>query len=51
MGANNKLIQKIFLSEGLMLAIMGAVAGIILAIILCWLQLNFTWCHCKAELL
>ena len=41
MGADNRLIQKIFLSEGMMLALMGAVVGILLAAILCWLQLQF----------
>ena len=41
MGANNNLVQKIFLSEGLMLAMMGAFVGIILAAALCWLQLKF----------
>jgi len=40
-GANNNVIQKIFLSEGLMLAIMGACVGILLAVLLCWLQLQF----------
>jgi lipoprotein-releasing system permease protein len=41
MGANNRLVQKIFLSEGLLLALMGAILGIALAATLCWLQLQF----------
>lgn len=41
MGANNRLIQKIFLSEGLLLAGIGAVTGIILAVIFCWAQVRF----------
>lgn len=41
MGANNKLIQKIFLTEGLLLAGLGAASGIILAVIFCWLQVKF----------
>lgn len=41
MGADNKLIQKIFLSEGILLAGIGAVAGIILALIFCWAQVQF----------
>ncbi len=41
MGANNRLIQKIFLSEGLLLAGIGAVSGIILAVIFCWAQVQF----------
>ena len=40
-GANNNVIQKIFLSEGLMLAMMGACVGILLAVLLCWLQIQF----------
>jgi len=41
MGANNQLIQKIFLSEGLLLALLGAAMGMFLAVILCILQLKF----------
>jgi lipoprotein-releasing system permease protein len=41
MGANNRLIQKIFLSEGLLLAGIGALSGIILAVIFCWAQVQF----------
>jgi lipoprotein-releasing system permease protein len=41
MGANNRLIQKIFLSEGLLLAGIGAVTGIILAVLFCWAQVQF----------
>jgi lipoprotein-releasing system permease protein len=41
MGANNRMIQKIFLSEGLLLAGIGAVTGIILAVVFCWLQVKF----------
>ncbi|WP_315825021.1 FtsX-like permease family protein [Paraflavitalea speifideaquila] len=41
MGANNQLIQKIFLSEGLLLAGIGAFTGIILALIFCWAQVKF----------
>jgi lipoprotein-releasing system permease protein len=41
MGANNKLIQKIFLTEGLLLAGIGCVGGVILAIIFCWAQVKY----------
>lgn len=41
MGANNKLVQKIFLSEGLLLAGIGTVTGMLLAIVFCWLQVKF----------
>jgi lipoprotein-releasing system permease protein len=41
MGATNKLIQKIFLSEGLLLALIGMSAGIVLALIFCWAQVKY----------
>jgi lipoprotein-releasing system permease protein len=41
MGANNGLIQKIFLTEGLLLAGIGAITGIILGLIFCWAQVRF----------
>jgi lipoprotein-releasing system permease protein len=41
MGANNRLIQRIFLSEGLLLAAIGAVTGILLAIAFCWAQVRY----------
>jgi lipoprotein-releasing system permease protein len=41
MGANNRLIQKIFLTEGLLLAFIGMTTGIVLAIIFCWAQVKF----------
>lgn len=41
MGANNGLIQKIFLSEGVLLAGIGMISGIVLAIIFCWAQVKF----------
>ncbi len=41
MGGSSRLIQKIFLSEGLLLGIIGAGIGISVASILCLLQLKF----------
>ena len=41
MGANNLFIQQIFLNEGILLGILGGGFGFLLAIILCWLQVNF----------
>jgi lipoprotein-releasing system permease protein len=41
MGANREYIQSIFLSEGLVLATVGGVSGILLAIGVCYLQLKF----------
>ncbi len=41
MGADRNMIRKIFLGEGLLLAAGGAVAGIILALIISLLQMKF----------
>ncbi len=41
LGADRGLIKKIFLSEGLLLAITGSITGIFLAIIICAVQLKF----------
>jgi lipoprotein-releasing system permease protein len=41
MGAGKNMILKIFLSEGLLLGFIGAASGIILALIVCWLQVKF----------
>ncbi|RYG04110.1 MAG: ABC transporter permease [Chitinophagaceae bacterium] len=41
MGATNRRIQTIFFQEGLLLAGIGAAAGFILAIIICWAQVTF----------
>jgi lipoprotein-releasing system permease protein len=41
LGADQTLIKKIFLSEGLLLALTGAATGIILALIICFIQLKF----------
>ncbi len=41
MGASQQSILKIFLSEGLLLGSIGTIAGIVLATIICLLQLKF----------
>jgi lipoprotein-releasing system permease protein len=41
MGAGEKSILKIFLGEGLLLGAIGTAAGILMAVILCLLQLKF----------
>ena len=41
MGANRKFIQGIFLSEGLLLAIIGGVTGMLIAFIIGFLQIQF----------
>ncbi|MBW7891879.1 MAG: ABC transporter permease [Chitinophagaceae bacterium] len=41
MGATRSWIQKVFLSEGVLLAGIGAGIGMLMAIVLCYLQLHF----------
>ena len=41
MGAHQTTIKKIFLSEGLLLGAIGAVTGILLAVIICLVQMKF----------
>jgi lipoprotein-releasing system permease protein len=41
MGADQSLIRKIFLAEGLVLATIGAISGMLLAVTLYYLQVNY----------
>ncbi|MFT3679874.1 MAG: FtsX-like permease family protein [Ferruginibacter sp.] len=41
MGADKSMVQKIFLSEGLLLGGIGAGTGILLALIICFLQVKY----------
>ena len=41
LGASNKLITNIFLFEGRMISAIGAVAGIALGLLLCWIQQTY----------
>jgi lipoprotein-releasing system permease protein len=41
LGASNSFIQKIFLSEGILLASLGGAIGIGSALFICWLQVNY----------
>lgn len=41
MGSTRATIQKIFLTEGLLLGVIGAATGIVLAIIICLLQVKY----------
>ncbi|KIC96117.1 FtsX-like permease family protein [Flavihumibacter solisilvae] len=41
MGATNGRVQSIFISEGFLLAAIGAIAGTILAFIICWAQVKY----------
>ncbi len=41
MGANTNRIKGIFLTEGILLAGIGGVSGMLLAALICWIQLKF----------
>jgi len=41
MGANQKLVRTIFLFEGWMISLAGAALGLILGILICWIQMKF----------
>ncbi|MFN4145950.1 MAG: ABC transporter permease [Runella sp.] len=41
MGATPSLVKKIFLFEGALVALVGALVGLVLGVILCWLQQTF----------
>ena len=41
MGANQKLIRTIFLFEGWMISILGAIFGLILGVFICWIQMEY----------
>lgn len=41
MGANNKLIQQLFFAEGMLINFIGALSGMLLGALLCWLQMEF----------
>jgi lipoprotein-releasing system permease protein len=41
MGASNQQIRNIFIAEGGLIALFGAVTGLVLGGLFCWLQLNF----------
>ena len=41
LGADNDLIRKIFMAEGLLISIGGTIIGTILGLIVCWAQITF----------
>lgn len=41
LGGTRGFIQRIFLSEGLLLALVGTVAGMLIALLIAWLQIQF----------
>ncbi len=49
LGADNSLIQKIFIFEGWLISIIGAMAGIFLGFVICWLQQTFGLVKLQSE--
>jgi len=47
LGANLQTIRKIFLTEGWMISIVGALIGLIIGLIICWLQIHFEFVRLK----
>jgi lipoprotein-releasing system permease protein len=41
LGADNTLIRKIFIFEGWLISIIGAIAGIVLGFLICWIQQKY----------
>lgn len=41
LGADKTLIRKIFMQEGLMITLTGVITGILLGLLLCWIQIKF----------
>src|SRR3989344_3712773 len=41
MGADIKLIRKIFLIEGLLITCIGAIFGLLIGMLICWIQIKF----------
>lgn len=42
MGANDKIIRKIFFAEGMLINFLGAFIGMALGALVCWLQMKFS---------
>ena len=41
MGADDELIQKIFMAEGMLISMGGTLVGTVLGLLICWLQVTF----------
>ncbi len=41
MGASENLIQRIFVLEGVFISLIGAVGGLIIGLLVCWVQIEF----------
>ncbi|HAN19052.1 MAG: hypothetical protein A2X13_11345 [Bacteroidetes bacterium GWC2_33_15] len=47
LGANLQTIRKIFLTEGWMISIVGALIGLVIGLFICWLQIEFEFVRLK----
>ena len=50
LGANKQTIQGIFFFEGMMISLIGCIAGIVLGLIFCLLQQHFGWIKMGAQM-
>jgi lipoprotein-releasing system permease protein len=51
LGADNNLIRKVFIFEGWLMSIIGAVAGLVLGFTVCWLQQKYGFVKLQSETL
>jgi lipoprotein-releasing system permease protein len=49
MGADHGLIRRIFLIEGMLISLLGAVVGLTVGAIICWLQMRYGFVRLGAE--
>ncbi len=49
LGADNNLIRKIFIFEGWLISIIGALTGILLGFIICWLQQTYGFVRLQSD--
>jgi lipoprotein-releasing system permease protein len=49
LGADNNLIRRIFIFEGWLISIIGAITGLILGFLICWLQQRFGLIRLNSE--
>jgi lipoprotein-releasing system permease protein len=43
LGASEALIQRVFFLEGMLISLIGCVAGLLIGYLLCWSQITFGW--------
>jgi lipoprotein-releasing system permease protein len=51
LGADNNLIRKIFIFEGWLISIIGAIAGLIFGFTVCWLQQTYGFIKLNSDTL